>query len=65
MAEVTRIDPQEARPKVHSGDAILVCAYDDEEKCQKLHLEGAIHLQELQEKLPEIPKEKELIFYCA
>lgn len=65
MTDVARVGPEEARRKVETGEAILVCAYDDEEKCRDLHLEGAIHMQELEEKLPEIPKEKELIFYCA
>lgn len=65
MGQATRIDPQETRRKVESGEALLVCAYDDESKCSQMHLEGAIHLQELEEKLPEIPKDKELIFYCA
>jgi rhodanese-related sulfurtransferase len=65
MAQATRIDPRETRKKIESGEALLVCAYDDEEKCNQMHLEGAMNLQELEEKLAEIPKEKELIFYCA
>ena len=65
MGQAERIDPRETRQKIESGEALLVCAYDDEEKCRNMHLDGAIHLQELEEKLPEIPKEKELIFYCA
>lgn len=63
--DVPRITPDEAHRKVESGEAILVCAYEDEEKCRQMHLEGAIHMQELQEKLPSLPREKELIFYCA
>ena len=65
MGQATRIEPREARKKVESGEALLVCAYDDEQKCRQMHLEGAIHLQELEEKLPGIPKEQEIIFYCA
>jgi len=65
MAEATRIDPRETRKKIESGEALLVCAYDDEEKCSQMHLEGAMHMPELEEKLSEIPREKELIFYCA
>ena len=65
MGQATRIEPREARKKVESGEALLVCAYDDEKKCRQMHLEGAIHLQELEEKLPGIPKEQEIIFYCA
>jgi hypothetical protein len=65
MGQATLIDAQETRRKVESGEALLVCAYDDENKCRQMHLEGAIHMQELEEKLPELPKDKELIFYCA
>jgi rhodanese-related sulfurtransferase len=65
MGQATRIDPRQARHKVASGEALLVCAYDDEQKCRDMHLEGAIHLQELEERLPEINKEQEIIFYCA
>ncbi|MFA5515946.1 MAG: hypothetical protein WDA20_06620 [Desulfuromonadales bacterium] len=65
MGQAVRIDPRETRKKVEAGEALLVCAYDDEEKCGKMHLQGAINLRELEEKLAEVPKEKEIIFYCA
>jgi len=32
MREPVRISPQEARQKVISGQALLVCAYDDADK---------------------------------
>ena len=63
--ETARIPPDEARQKVQHGEALLVCAYDDQEKCRNLHLEGSIDLQELQAKLPQLKKEQEIIFYCA
>jgi rhodanese-related sulfurtransferase len=63
--EVPRITPEEAHRKVQSGEALLVCAYEDEEKCRQMHLEGAIHMQELEQELSQLDKEKELIFYCA
>ncbi len=63
--DTPRITPEEARQKVQHGDALLVCAYDDQERCRNLHLEGAMDMQELQEKLPELDKEQEIIFYCA
>ena len=65
MAEPIRISPEEARPKVTSGSALLVCAYEDEEKCRKVHLEGAIFLTELKSRVSDLPKEQEIIFYCA
>ncbi|SDX84987.1 hypothetical protein SAMN03080603_00865 [Acetomicrobium thermoterrenum DSM 13490] len=60
-----RIEIEEARKKVKAGEALLVCAYADENKFKKVHLEGAISLQELQSKEDDLPKDKELIFYCA
>jgi hypothetical protein len=63
MTEPKRISPQEAHEKVESGEALLVCAYDDEQRCREMKLEGSISLEELQSDLP--AKDKEIIFYCA
>lgn len=60
-----RIGPEEAYRKVKSGEAILVCAYDDEATFPKMHLDMAISLGEFRKRLSEIPKEQEIIFYCA
>lgn len=65
MTQFIRIPPDETRQKVTSGSALLVCAYDDEEKFEKNHLEGAISLAEFKSNLSSIPKNKEIIFYCA
>ena len=63
--DVPRIDVDEARRKVAGGEALLVCGYEDEGKCARIRLEGSITLSELQARLPSLPKEQELIFYCA
>ncbi len=65
MKEVPRISPEEAGEKVISGTALLVCAYADEEKFQRNHLEGAISLAELDARRTSLSKEHEIIFYCA
>jgi hypothetical protein len=65
MGEAIRISPEEARRKVTIGSALLVCAYEDDEKCRRLHLEGAMFLTEFRSKLPALPKDQEIIFYCA
>ncbi len=65
MAEPIRVAPEEVRDRVTSGSALLVCAYEDEEKCRKVHLEGAISLTEFKLKLPTLAKDQEIIFYCA
>ena len=63
---VERITPLEARQHL-AGDpsALLVCAYDTQEKCQKNHLEGSISLDELKTRPGVLAKEREIIFYCA
>lgn len=64
--EVTpRVRPEEILGKVQSGEALLICAYDDDEKFKALHLEKALSLRQFKEVQPSLPKEKELIFYCA
>jgi hypothetical protein len=60
-----RIGPEEAYRKVKAGEAILVCAYDDEATFQKMRLDMAISLGEFQKSLPGLAKDQEIIFYCA
>ena len=65
MAEVIRMSPKEVRKKVTPGAALLVCAYDNEEKFKQFHVKGAIPLSEFRSKLPFLNKDHEIIFYCA
>jgi hypothetical protein len=65
MAEVERISVQEAREKVRSNAALLVCAYEDEQKCNTMKLEGAIPLARLESQAATLPKDREIIFYCG
>ena len=65
MTEPIRISVEEARQKVNSGAAILVCAYDDDEKFKNNRLLGAISFDELRAKLPSLSTDQEIIFYCA
>jgi len=62
---VTRITPEETFQKLRAGKALLVCAYDSDERFRNLHLDGAISLAEFKEKLPSLPKDQEIVFYCA
>ena len=64
-SDVPRIDVEEARRAVESGRALLMCAYEDEAKCRSIRLEGSLTLSQLQARLPSLPKDQELIFYCA
>ena len=65
MSDPIRISVEDARQKVTSGSALLVCAYDDDEKFKNNHLEGAISLNDFRAKLPSLSTEQEIIFYCA
>ncbi len=65
MDDIVRISAPKTREKVQSGAALLVCAYDNEEKFRSLHLDGALSLNEFQDKSSSLSKDKEIIFYCA
>ena len=65
-AQVRRITPQQAHERLLSDpEAMLVCAYDDPEKFEQNRLEGAIPLAELEAQADTLPKDRDIIFYCA
>ncbi len=64
MTEVVRVTPEETYKKVESGKALLVCAYDDA-RFRLVQLKGALSFSELESKLESLPKNQEIIFYCA
>ncbi|HVO66220.1 MAG TPA: hypothetical protein VMT12_07045 [Syntrophales bacterium] len=63
MTEPMRVKPEEVYPKVKSGEAILVCAYNDDEEYKRINLEGSISLGEFYSKLPSYSKNQEIIFF--
>jgi hypothetical protein len=65
MADPIRVTAEEVRGKVTTGGSLLVCAYDDEEKFARFHLEGAISLSDFESRLPSLGKSQEIFFYCA
>jgi len=65
MDNVPRIPPEEVRPKVMNGAALLVCAYEDPASFHSMRLEGAISIKDFRERLSSLGKEKEIVFYCA
>lgn len=65
MSEPQRISAEDARLQVAKGEALLVCAYDDEERFQRSHLYGAISHAVLQSLVRNLPKDQEIIFYCS
>ncbi len=65
MNDVPRVTPEEVYPKLRSGEALLVCAYDDDAKFRALRLTGAISFAEFQALRPTLPKDRDIVFYCA
>ena len=63
--DIERISPEQARQRVEAGRALLVCAYEDDSKCGAMRLPHSITLNDLQPRLASVPKNHELIFYCA
>jgi hypothetical protein len=63
---VTKITPQEARKRIQPGSgSLLVCAYDSKQLFEQNHLEGAISLDVFRSRAITIPRDREIIFYCA
>ena len=65
MTADLRVSLEEIYPRVKSGDSLLVCAYDSEETFQSMRLEGAISLQDFKNYIVRLPKDQEIVFYCA
>src|ERR1700735_1603494 len=63
MADIQRISVQQAHAKTNATQALLVCAYEDEEKCRMLNLDGSISFASLQSRAASLPKAQEIIFY--
>jgi rhodanese-related sulfurtransferase len=63
-ATAERISPQQAKQDMASG-TLLVCGYDSKEKFGQNHLEGAMSLDEFRSREGSLPKDREIIFYCA
>ncbi len=64
-ATVERIEPTTARADIAAGKALLVCGYEDDAKCRKARLEGSIPFARFASMTSTLPRDKEIIFYCA
>lgn len=64
-AQVERVPVADARRLVQAGDALLVCAYDSDERYQQVALDGSISHAAFEQRLPSLPRDTEVIFYCA
>ncbi len=65
MTMAPRVAPEKVAERLKKpGDGtLLVCAYDDEQKCRLNALGGAIWRRELEERLPRLGKDQKLVFY--
>jgi nucleotide-binding universal stress UspA family protein/rhodanese-related sulfurtransferase len=48
-----------------SRAALLVCAYESEDRFHELELQGAVSWKAFQSRLPTLPPDQEIVFYCA
>ena len=61
-----RVSPKDVWDRVRAGsDLLLVCGYDDDAKCRANQLKGAITFNEFRSRADSLPKEQEVVFYCA
>ena len=65
MSKHKRIHADEAKKKVRASEALLVCAYEEDEQFKKMQLEGATSYKEFKKKVASLPKDQEIIFYCS
>lgn len=63
MADIQRISAQQAHAKTKANQALLVCAYEDDAKCQRFNLEGSISFTTFKSRVESLPKSQEIIFY--
>ncbi len=63
MSDIERVSPERVREEVHLGHALLVCAYDNDDKYGKMRLDGSIALSKFKSELSALSKTKEIIFY--
>jgi hypothetical protein len=65
MASAKRIAPSEVRKIRDKGEDVpLICAYENEEKCEKYDIDGAFSFEEFKRRFSDAPKHKRLVFYC-
>ena len=63
MSDVVRVSPAEAKALVDKNNAQLVAAYESGFKFDAVTIDGAMPLDAFKEKLSEIAKDAEIIFY--
>jgi hypothetical protein len=62
MTDAPRISADKARDMLNNEHALLVCAYKGE-KCEKNRLPDALCYEEFKQRLAEVDKHTQIIFY--
>jgi hypothetical protein len=60
-----RIDAEKVRAAIAQNAALLVCAYDDAARAQKFRLPGTLSLEQFEARAAKLPKDYQVVFYCA
>ncbi len=60
-----RTSPEGVKRKARASEALLLCACEDDEKFSGICLEGAALLKGFNKKVIHLPKDREVVFYCA
>ena len=64
MAAYEKITAEQALRDLNDG-ALLVNGYDDDERWELTRVPGAISYMEFQRLSEELPRDSEVMFYCA
>ena len=65
LAEIPRVTASDARFLVKTNQALLVCAYEDVQRCAENRLEGSVDLAALRKVRPALRRDFTIIFYCT
>ncbi len=63
--EPERTSASVVREQVMNDMALLVCAYDDDDKFGQFRLDGAISFNDLKSRAASLDKDMDIYFYCA
>jgi hypothetical protein len=51
--------------RILQSDVLLVCAYEDDEKCKRTGVDGKMTLTAFRDKLADIARTRVIVFCCA
>lgn len=63
MSAPKRVSAKEVHGKLQSGQALLVCAYENDVKFRQAALDGAVSFSEFERRKTSLPRDLEVVFY--